>query len=252
MSDPAILAEPPSADCCKPGFIHSGEPKGETIKIAGFDTYAAHPPQPSKKVILAFPDAHGPFHINNQLLFDYFASQGFFVVAVDYFEGDPVQINRDKTGFDVMAWINPKLERAREIIAPKWIEAVIEKYGGTDMKFGTVGYCFGASFVMDIRATDKVKAGAFAHPSFLDENHFRKLKRPLLLACAEEDHTFSPESRHQSEELLKANQATYFYQLFSGVKHGFALRGNMEVEHERWAKEQSAYGMVSWWNRFLV
>lgn len=66
------------------------------------------------------------------------------------------------------------------------------------------GYCFGAPFVMDICATDKVKAGAFAHPAFLNEEHFRNLKRsyfsfyfhcviintliillgPLLLSCA--------------------------------------------------------------------
>jgi dienelactone hydrolase len=38
-----------------------------------------------------------------------------------------------------------------------------------------VGYCFGAPFVLDVCATDIVKAGAIAHPAFLDEDHFRKV-----------------------------------------------------------------------------
>ncbi|KIJ54241.1 hypothetical protein M422DRAFT_154039 [Sphaerobolus stellatus SS14] len=237
----AVLAKPSGEDCCKQGFIHSGEPAGKTISIAGFDTYVSGSPHPTNNVILVFPDVHGPFHINNQLLYDYFATQGFLILAVDYFEGDPIQNNRDKPGFDHKAWITPKLERAKEVIAPKWTEAVLEKYG----------YCFGAPFVLDICATDKVKAGAIAHPAFLNEDHFRNLKQPLMLSCAEEDSTFGSESRHKSEEILINIKAKYYYQLFAGVKHGFALRGNMEVEHERWAKEQSAYGIVSWWNRFL-
>lgn len=247
----AVIAKPPGEECCKGiGFIHSGEPKGETITLAGLGTYVSHPPKPTNRVILVFPDVHGPFHINNKLLFDTFASQGFLVIAIDYFEGDPIQDSRDTPGFDHMAWINKKLPRAKEI-SPKWVDAVKEKFGNADTQYGTVGYCFGAPFVLDICATDKVKAGAIAHPAFLDEDHFRNLKQPLMLSCAEEDHTFSAESRHRSEEILISIKAKYYYQLFSGVKHGFALRGNMEVENERWAKEQSAAGIASWWDRFL-
>lgn len=73
----AILATEPGDECCKnPGFIHSGDPKGETLSLGGLQTYVAYPPKPTNRVILVFPDVHGPFHINNQLLFDYFASQG--------------------------------------------------------------------------------------------------------------------------------------------------------------------------------
>lgn len=84
------------------------------------------------------------------------------------------------------------------------------------------------------------------------------------------DITFPPKSRHTSEEILTEKKATYHYQLFSGVVHGFALRANLEIENQRrsnelclirylsqkslnlgWAKEQSAKGIVGWWNRFL-
>lgn len=84
------------------------------------------------------------------------------------------------------------------------------------------------------------------------------------------DFTFPAKSRHTSEEILAEKKAAYHYQLFSGVVHGFALRADLEIENARgsnelclvrylsqkllnlgWAKEQSAKGIVGWWNRFL-
>ena len=38
------------------------------------------------------------------------------------------------------------------------------------------GNCFGAPFVMAALAEDWIIAGAFAHPTFLDEEHFKKVK----------------------------------------------------------------------------
>jgi hypothetical protein len=39
----------------------------------------------------------------------------------------------------------------------------------------------------------------------------------------------------------------YMVQVFSGVMHGFALRGNMKVERNRWAKEASAKACRDWY-----
>lgn len=36
-------------------------------------------------------------------------------------------------------------------------------------------------------------------------------------------------------------------QVFSGVMHGFALRGNMSIERNRWAKEESARACRDWY-----
>lgn len=60
---------------------------------------------------------------------------------------------------------------------PKWTDAVKEKYGDEKTKYACTGYCFGAPFVMDLLAGDRVAAGAFAHPTALKEEHFTKLKR---------------------------------------------------------------------------
>lgn len=59
------------------------------------------------------------------------------------------------------------------------------------------------------------------------------LLEPIFLSCEEADTRFPAESRHLSEKILTENKQTYHYQLFSGVEHGFALRGDMSVENER-------------------
>ena len=77
------LAGPPG-NCCLKGVKHFGEPSGETITIAGIQTYISKPPPAEdsshgsldKKIILYFADVFGPFYINAQLLQDYYASHG--------------------------------------------------------------------------------------------------------------------------------------------------------------------------------
>ena len=40
-------------------------------------------------------------------------------------------------------------------------------------------------------------------------------------------------SRRRAEDLLLEGKKSYHIQLFSGVEHGWAVRGNPEVENER-------------------
>jgi dienelactone hydrolase len=47
-----------------------------------------------------------------------------------------------------------------------------------------------------------------------------------LCLATETDHTFDLEFRRRAEDILLATKATYHFQVFSGVSHGFASRGN--------------------------
>jgi dienelactone hydrolase len=105
---------------------------------------------------------------------------------------------------------------------------------------------------MDLASSDDaIVAAAFAHPAFLDENHFRNLTKPLMLSCAETDHTFPLKARRIAEDILIEKKAKYYFQVFSGVEHGFSARGDPSVGDSRWAKEQSAQGISMWFHRFL-
>lgn len=44
----------------------------------------------------------------------------------------------------------------------------------------------------------------------------------------------------------------YQINLFSGVEHGFAVRGDENKQVERFAKEQAFLQAVTWFNEFLV
>ncbi|EMD32541.1 hypothetical protein CERSUDRAFT_161458 [Gelatoporia subvermispora B] len=247
----STLAGPPG-ECCIKTVQHSGTPRGNVEKIVDVETYISRPPgletsERYEKILLFFSDVFGPLYINNRLIQDYFASHGYLVVGLDYFEGDPVYLHRGKEGFNIGEWIQPKRTRADELV-PKWIDAVKEKYGAPDTKYTTVGHCFGAPYVMDLVASDWLVAGAFAHPAFLNEDHFRKAKKPILLSCAEIDHTFPLEARRKAEDILLEVKAPYHIQVFGGVEHGFAIRGNDKDQAAKWAKEQSAEAIISWFN----
>ncbi|KAL5476438.1 hypothetical protein ACEPAI_3314 [Sanghuangporus weigelae] len=185
-----LAGEPGDACCC--GVQHSGEPRGRIEKIAGVETYIAEPlqGQKSKGVILFYADVWCSMFINNKLIQDFFAAQGFTVAGIDYFFGDPAG------------------------------------------------------------ASGKTITGAVAHPAFLTETHFQYVKAPLMLSCSEIDHTFPVELRRRAEDILVEKKHVYFFQVFGGVEHGFAVRGDPNVAIQRWAKEESARGIIAWFDRF--
>jgi dienelactone hydrolase len=55
---------------------------------------------------------------------------------------------------------------------------------------------------------------------------------PLFLSCSDIDHTFDTESRRRALDILRKDGKMHQLQLFSGVEHGFALRGNPDDPHE--------------------
>ncbi|KAF9457880.1 dienelactone hydrolase family-domain-containing protein [Collybia nuda] len=244
------LAGPPG-DCCFTGVKHTGTPVGTATTIAGVPTYVSnakgHAAGAQKKVIMFFADVFGPFHNNNKLIQDYFAEHGYTVLGCDYFFGDPVYIHTEKD-FDRPAWMAEKKRLAADAV-PKWIQAVRQSHG-VDTKYCAVGYCFGGPFTLNLATTDTIVAAAFAHPAFLNEDHFTQIARPLFMSCAEVDHTFPLENRRRAEDLLISVKANYHIQVFSGVAHGFAVRGDPAIEQERWAKEESARGIIGWFDRF--
>lgn len=247
----------PSGACCLKSSLHEGTPRGEMVTIAGVETYTAAPPREKANghVLLYFPDVWGLFN-NGLLIMDGFADAGFLVLGMDYFRGDPVwkhrkdRNDRSNPDFDYEAWKRKHTAFANEAV-PKWVKEVKEKYGQPITKYVCVGYCFGAPYVCDQLAGDGVVAGAFAHPAFLKEHHFLNLKKPLFLSCAETDHTFNAEFRRRAVDILIEGKKPYQLQLFSGVEHGFALRGDMKNPYERYVKEQSLEGIVKWFEFWL-
>lgn len=55
---------------------------------------------------------------------------------------------------------------------------------------------------------------------------------PLLLSCAEDDGAFGTEARRKAVDVLQREKKKYHLQLFYGVQHGFASRGDLDDPYE--------------------
>ena len=74
----------------------------------------------------------------------------------------------------------------------------------------------------------------------------------MSIAAAETDSMFTPELRHASEEVLQKTGQPYQINLFSGVSHGFAVRGDVSKKVEKFAKEQAFIQAVHWFDEWLL
>ncbi len=59
------------------------------------------------------------------------------------------------------------------------------------------------------------------------------------MSCAETDSTFPAESRNKAVALLAQDKKTYHVQIFSGVAHGFASRGDLNDPYQRESQNPS-------------
>jgi dienelactone hydrolase len=67
----------------------------------------------------------------------------------------------------------------------------------------------------------------------------------------ETDSIFPAEKRHESEVILPKTKQPYQVNLYSGVQHGFAVRGDMSDQQVKYAKEAAFHQAVQWFDTWL-
>lgn len=118
-------------------------------------------------------------------------------------------------------------------------------------KIGAVGYCFGAKYVVRFLKPGKIDVGYCAHPSFVDDEELQAIQGPFAISAAETDSIFPTEKRHKSEEILKDTKQPYQINLYAGVEHGFAVRGDPNNRVAQYAKESAFLQAVQWFEEHL-
>lgn len=177
-------------------------------------------------------------------------------------------------GFDLMGWIakgsdgnNPHTPESIDPIIVQGIE-YLKSLGY--IKIGAVGYCFGAKVSLQLSAKnpwhrgtnmlqylirhykDGISVGFCAHPSFVTEEELAAITGPLSIAAAETDVIFTTEQRHRSEEILRESKLPWQINLFSGVEHGFAVRGDLSNKVIKYAQDQAFKQAVAWFDEHLA
>lgn len=224
-----MASNPPSACCAQTNF-HEGTPLGTHQEVFGVDTYIVGE---SSNILVILTDIFGHRYNNVLLVADAISKSGYKVLIPDILNGDPL-----KPGDDFQPWLPKHTPEITAPIVDNFLKRVKEELKPTFL--GGIGYCFGAKFaVQNLSINGYLDAAAVAHPSFVSMEEVKAIKRPIIISAAETDQVFAPELRHQTEdELAKLEGVRYQVDLFSGVTHGFALRGDIKNPIVRYAKEK--------------
>lgn len=97
-----------------------------------------------------------------------------------------------------------------------------------------------------------IDVGFIAHPTNVEEVELAAIEGPISIAAAETDPLFPAEKRHTSETILAKRGLPYQITLYSGVTHGFAVRGDLSERNQVFAKEQAFLQAVAWFDEYLL
>jgi len=246
------------ADCFK-GVRHEGTPAGKVEQINGVDTYVALPEgdYPKDKAILFLTDVFGLQLINNKLLADDFAQNGFAVYLPDYLNGDPVPDDAfsGTSNFSVADWIGKHGREQTRPLLDKVIKGLQERGVTT---FGATGYCYGGRYTFDLAFDRVIKVSVVAHPSLLEkpadlEKYASSATAPLLINSCETDGQFPPEAQKQADDILGNGKFApgYSREYFDGCTHGFAVRGDMSDPTVKAGKEGAFKASIDWFHKYM-
>jgi dienelactone hydrolase len=118
-------------------------------------------------------------------------------------------------------------------------------------RLGGVGYCFGGKYVCRFLKEGSLDAGFTAHPSFVEIDELKGIRGPLSIAAAETDMIFPAEKRRETEDILKEMSVPYQMTLYSGVEHGFGVKGDLSHARGKFAKEQAFLQAVFWFDEYV-
>lgn len=249
------MASYPPSDCCTKGFVHEGTPSGSYIEVSEskIKTYVTKNGSKSDRIVVILPDIFGIYLPNTLLIADQFASKcGYTTYIPDILFDDHIDISVMQKGeIDFNDWKNKHSNEITRPVVEKAMKAI--KDLNKDKKICVIGYCFGAKFAVQQMAEGGLAdVGAVAHPSFVAIEEIEAIKKPLLISCAETDNIFPAEKRQETTQKLQEIKATYQVDLFSGVEHGFAARGDPSNKAVKYAKEKVFADQCYWFDYHLA
>lgn len=211
------------------------------------DTYVTGSENSEKRTIVILTDIYGHKYNNTLLIADQLAKVGGYRVYVpDILENDPVPSNHG----DLAPWLEKHGNEITKPIVDTFLKSVRAQVGDSSF-VGVIGYCFGAKYaIQQIASEGYASAAAVAHPSFVSIDEVRAVKKPILISAAETDPIFTTELRHKTEGALASIRARYQIDLFSGVVHGYAVRGDIRDPAVKYAMNKTLADQIQWFSLF--
>jgi len=242
-------------ECCKAGFLWDGTPTGKVTTLGKNKAYVAGT---NKDVaVLIVHDVFGWSLNNARLLADHYAKEADATVYLpDFFGGEVVtpemlEDPEQAKNFDLMAFLG---RNSKEIRYPE-IEncAKILKSELGFKKVGAIGFCYGgwAVFQLGAKSNPLVDCISMAHPSLLEHKEIEGVGVPVQILAPEHDPMFVPELKEFSNKTIPTLGVGYDYQLFPGLAHGFATRGDQSDPVQKQGLERAKNAAVFWFQQCL-
>lgn len=242
------MASNPPGKCCTEITFHTGETTGSLKTLHGVESYVTGLNNPSSRVIVIITDIYGHTLKNVHLIADKLAELGKYQVYIpDILKGDPFDANAE---FDKLPdWLSIHTQEEVQGIVEKFVTGIRSELSPSFV--GLIGYCFGAKYAIQQLTEDGLaNAAAVAHPSFVTLEEVAAITKPILISSAETDPIYTVELRHATEAKLAEIKARYQTDLFSGVAHGYACRGDMSDPQVRYAAEKTLLDQIHWFSMF--
>ncbi|KAL2256929.1 hypothetical protein VTK26DRAFT_912 [Humicola hyalothermophila] len=218
--------------------------------------------------IMVIHDLLGWTFPNTRLLADYYAAEvGATVYVPDFFGGEVLPRALVTSGaFDALGLPsflrrNPKTARGPEMAS------FARFLRGRHRRLGAIGFCYGGWGVFHVgqamacvhSARDDsdallplVDCISTAHPSLLEMEEMRRVGVPVQILAPERDVAFTEELKAFALAEIPKLSVPFDYQIFPGLEHGFAVRGDPEVENEVRGMERAKRAAVAWFREWLV
>ncbi|XP_023539325.1 endo-1,3;1,4-beta-D-glucanase isoform X2 [Cucurbita pepo subsp. pepo] len=180
-------------------------------------------------------------------LADKVAAAGFFVVAPDFFKGDPYVANDPNR--PIKEWLQEHGPEKSFDDGKAVVEALKSK--GISA-IGAVGICWGAKVVVALAKVELIQAAVLLHPSLVTVDDIKEVKAHVSVLGAEIDHMSPPELLKQFEEALAAKpEVDGFVKIFPKVSHGWTVRYNVEDEEAVKCADEAHGDLLAWFTKYL-
>ncbi|KAL0476509.1 AIM2 [Acrasis kona] len=263
----------PLCDNCVSGYVHQGTTVGTEQKIGDLDCYVSFPSTKSKaKTIVFLHDMFGWKFINNRLLADQYASNGFYVVMPDLFVGDVVPddladklhperpselslVKKTVNKCSAMMFGTGLLFRHRDVVTRPIINKFIGDFKSNEPgvgSIGVVGFCWGGRHAALLGSNEHVTSVFLCHPSMISfPSEIEQITKPVGIGAAEKDAMFPKARCDKSEEIFRRKNLKHDVKVYTNVEHGWSVRADLNNHDSVVKKEEIAKQVIDWFKSTL-
>ncbi|PON44295.1 Dienelactone hydrolase [Parasponia andersonii] len=229
--------------CSNPPNLNPSSGEGTVDQLGGLKAYISGTPHP-KLAILLVTDGFGYKAPNLRKLADKVAAAGFYVVAPDFFYGEPFDWNRP-----LQDWLKDH-ETDKGFEDAKLVVEALRSKGFSAV--GAAGFCWGGKVAIELAKCNLIQAAVLCHPSFVTLDDVKGVKVPISILAAEIDQLTPPAIAKRSEEVLTAkSEVDSYVEVFPKVVHGWTLRYEVDDEAAANAAEDAHKKMLDWFSKYV-